>query len=96
MTGILPQALLTKEKKLKQFFLPEDNKHEAAIVENIDLYPVDSLLSLFLHLSNQKLLVKQQSYDFSDEATHHFDYDMQDIKGQQQTKRAMDIAHAYS
>lgn len=94
VTGILPQAFLTKTNNMQQFFLPLDNVNEAAIVQDIDIYPVDSLLSLFLHLSNQKIQEKQLPLAFAEDKDLHFDYDMKDIKGQHQSKRAMEIAAA--
>src|SRR3989344_2592697 len=45
--GILPIALLTKERKYKGLFIPEINAKEAAIVDGVKIFPVTSLISLF-------------------------------------------------
>src|SRR5882724_2709909 len=92
--GALPHALLAKEKKLKHIFLPQDNAQEAAIIQNITIYPVPSLLALFSHLTKQVPLDRLETINFSDGVDETFEYDMQDIKGQQQTKRALEIAAA--
>jgi magnesium chelatase family protein len=94
IVGALPQALLAKAKNLDQIFLPAENALEAAIVNDVTIFPVENLLSLFLHLSKQQLIEPVRTLEFSETADEAFDYDMKDIKGQQQTKRALEIAAA--
>jgi len=92
--GALPQALLAKSKNLGSIYLPAENTLEAAIVNEIAIFPVQTLLSLFLHLNKQQLLEPVTTIEFSEIEAEHFDYDMREIKGQQQTKRALEIAAA--
>jgi magnesium chelatase family protein len=95
INGSLVQAIMAKDRNMKQLFLPSANAGEAAIVQNITIYPVDTLLSLFHHLSKQALLSPTPPIQFSDNTNEElYDYDMRDIKGQQQTKRALEIAAA--
>lgn len=94
VNGVLPQTLLAKHKKLKNIFLPKDNAKEAAIVNDVAIYPLDTLLSLFQHLSKQQTIDQHALISFSENEGFDFDYDMKDIKGQQQTKRALEIAAA--
>jgi magnesium chelatase family protein len=94
IVGALPQALLAKTKNLDQIFLPAENALEAAIVNDVTIFPVENLLSLFLHLSKQQLIEPVLTLEFSETADEAFDYDMKEIKGQQQTKRALEIAAA--
>ncbi len=97
INGALIQALMAKEKKFKHFFLPAENAKEAAIVEEVGIYPVQSLTSLFHHLNNQLPLEKMLPIRFEEiDHDHIFDYDLKDIKGQQQAKRALEIAAAGS
>lgn len=96
INGALPQALLAKEKKIKQVFLPSDNAPEAAIVNNITVFPLKTLHSLFLHLSQQVLIEPLAKIEFLTSVEEEFAYDMKEIKGQQQTKRALEIAAAGS
>lgn len=97
INGALIQALMARDTKLKSFFLPEINAKEAAIVEEIAIYPVDSLKSLFWHLNNQQPLERVAPIVYEEISLDHiFDYDLKEIHGQQQAKRALEIAAAGS
>jgi magnesium chelatase family protein len=93
--GILPMVLVAKEKQFKKVFLPAINVNEASIVKGVEVYPIETLLSLLRHLTKEALIepiktktlesyMKKQTYDF----------DMSDIQGQEQAKRALEIAAA--
>lgn len=93
--GALVQALMAKKEKMQRFFLPAENASEAAIIQDLDLYPVASLSKLFHHLSGMKNIEKFPPINLADISSDHvFDHDMREIKGQHQTKRAMEIAAA--
>lgn len=90
--GILPMAMMAREKKFKQIFLPEIDALEAAIVKGIKVIPLRSLKSLFNHLTGLQKIQPQATIAFSQlltEAVHEFD--MKEIKGQEQAKRALEI-----
>lgn len=91
--GILPHTLLARDRKLKRLFLPEINAQEAAIIKSIQVYPVSTLANLFLHLSGQKEIIPHPYTKLKDYLLdEQFDFDMKDIKGQEQAKRALEIA----
>lgn len=90
--GILPQVLLAKLKKLKHIFLPAVNAKEAAIVKAVKIYPAPTLLSLFHHLTSQKPIKPQNHTNLKSYFNEAYDFDMSDIKGQEQAKRALEIA----
>ncbi|HVA96136.1 MAG TPA: YifB family Mg chelatase-like AAA ATPase [Candidatus Acidoferrales bacterium] len=97
VNGTLIQTLMARDKKLKNVFIPAENANEAAIVEKVSIYPVDSLKSLFFHLTNQQPIEKTVPVMFEDITMNYvFDYDLKDIRGQQQAKRALEIAAAGS
>src|SRR3972149_4709570 len=93
-SGALSQAILAKEKKLTSFFLPHQNAKEAAIIKGIDILPVSSLHELLNHLAGASLIKKQKSTSMDAISHEDFEFDMKDIKGQEQAKRALEISAA--
>ncbi len=95
INGALNQAILAKDKKYKRLFLPSENAREAAIVTKLDIYPVSTLKEIYQHLANLTAIKPIKPLRFSSQNSNtSFEYDMREIKGQQQTKRALEIAAA--
>jgi len=93
--GILPIALLAKAKKYKAIYLPEVNAKEAAVIAGIKIYPVPSLIALFHHLMGTVVIKPYPHISFKklqEEVVAEFD--LTDIKGQEQAKRALEISAA--
>lgn len=93
--GVLPIVLFGKETGVHDVYIPAVDAKEAAIVDGISIYPVESLVALFQHLMNIRTISPQSPVKFSslDEDTV-FDFDMKDVEGQEQVKRALEIAAA--
>ncbi|MGH7237932.1 MAG: YifB family Mg chelatase-like AAA ATPase, partial [Candidatus Saccharimonadales bacterium] len=95
VAGVLPQVILAKKQGLQAIYLPSVNAKEAAIIHGIDIYPVSTLKALFLHLTNQQPISKQEPIDITSLLQNsETASDMNEIKGQEQAKRAMEIAAA--
>jgi len=95
--GAFLLAIFAKESGFENIFLPKDSANEAGVIQGINVYPVENLSQLFLHLSD-RVLIKPAVYrmvlkELSDMPS---EFDMAEILGQEQAKRAMEIAAAGS
>lgn len=91
--GILPITIFAKNKGFKKVFLPAVNAPEAALVENIEIYPVKNLKQLVDHLTGTELIspyVRPEGWNEFD--APQYELDMAFIKGQEFVKRALEIA----
>ena len=93
--GVLPLVLLAKEKNFKKVYLPSINSEEASVVQGVEVFPVANLLQLFRALSGTEDLkpVPHTSFKKLLQGTP-FEFDFQEIQGQEQAKRALEIAAA--
>ena len=94
--GALPIAVQARKEKFKGFILPKQNAREAAIVNNLDVIGVESLKEVIDFLNGDmeiKPTVIDTRAEFMDNILHS-EYDFSDVKGQENIKRAMEIAAA--
>lgn len=93
--GILPQVLMAKENKIKKIVIPEENAFEASIIRGVEIYTPKNLLALVKHLTGEVLIKPLKQTHLSQYLKNDvFDFDMSDIQGQEQAKRAMELAAA--
>lgn len=92
--GVLPIALLAKEKKFSRIFVPAANAKEAAVVSGVAVFSVTSLQTLVNHLMGIQLLSPIPKEDLDLSVEENFEFDFADIKGQEAAKRALEIAAA--
>lgn len=94
--GVLPIAIEVRKQGFKGFVLPAENAHEAAIVNNIDVIPVNNLeeaIAFFEGKSDiQPLVVDTRDLFFTTQ--NEYDADFEHVQGQENIKRALEIAAA--
>lgn len=92
--GILPLALLAKNLRLKRIIVPKENAQEAAVVEGVEVLAFDSLMEVVQVLLGQRDIRPVKSKKLKLENGIKYEYDFCQIKGQEQTKRALEISAA--
>ena len=93
VTGVLPMTIAAQQKGIRSLYVPSDNAPEGGIVKGIDVYPVKSLEQLVLHLRGSKPIAPASPPEIApipDGAVPEFSQ----VKGQNEAKRAMEIAAA--
>ena len=98
--GALPIAILARDAKIKHVLVPEENAPEAAVVSGVNIYPVADLraavdLIAALRSANPPAPL---SIDPAAVLQHsdHYSVDFSEVRGQQATKRALEVASAGS
>jgi magnesium chelatase family protein len=93
VTGVLPLALFAREQGLEAIIVPADNAAEAAAVEGLTVYAAGYLLDVVRHLSGTDALSRFAPPSWNDPVGEALP-DLADIRGQQQARRALEIAAA--
>ena len=92
--GVLPMALLARQE-FGKIFVPEVDTQEALLVKKLEVFPVKSLKDLVNHFSLvQPITPKIRTKTLFQISTLEAEFDMAEIKGQEQAKRALEIAAA--
>ncbi len=94
--GALPIAIKAKEEGFKGFFLPKQNLKEAAIVSGLDVYGVENLqevIDFFEGIGTIAPTIIDTKVEFN-QTLDFPEFDFSDVRGQETTKRCMEIAAA--
>ncbi|MFO7844543.1 MAG: YifB family Mg chelatase-like AAA ATPase [Bacteroidales bacterium] len=94
--GVLPIAIQARKQGFKGFILPRENAKEAAVVDDLDIYGVDNIkevIDFFNHDTElEKTVVDTREEFFAN--INNYDLDFADVRGQENVKRALEIAAA--
>ncbi len=94
--GVLPIAIEARRNKFKGFILPKENAAEAAIVNNLEVIPVESLEEAIEFLTDKKKItpIESNTRDIFADAQDYYEADFAHVQGQENIKRALEIAAA--
>jgi magnesium chelatase family protein len=94
--GALPMAIQARKEKFSGFIVPRSNSGEAAIVNQLAIYPVSHIREVVDFLDG-RLRIEPLEPDIRQDfyaTQYQFDIDFKDVRGQQHIKRALEIAAA--
>ena len=96
--GALPIAIRARKEKFKGLIVPKQNVREAAVVNNLEVYGMENMAEVIAFLNGtqsfQPTIVDTRK-EFS-EQQYKFDIDYADVRGQENVKRAFEVAAAGS
>lgn len=93
--GILSMCIELYKKGIQNLILPEKNALEASLVKGLNVLPANHLIDVIKHLTGEKSitpLVSNTDCFFQQSSQYHMD--LSEVKGQENVKRALEVAAA--
>lgn len=94
--GALPIAIRARAEHFKGLIVPEDNVREAAVVNKLEVYGMKNLFDVIQFLSDKQdfkpTIVDTRKEFYKNQ--YNYDFDYADVRGQENVKRALEVAAA--
>ncbi len=95
INGVLPILISAREAGYTKFILPKENAVEASYIDGLEVYAVENLTEAVNFLNDEIVLQPEKVRDFvSERDSKKSNYDFKYVKGQNNAKRALEIAAA--
>ena len=94
--GALPIAIRARAEHFKGLIVPKANEREAAVVNNLEVYGMENILQVIQFLTGQQIfqpVIVDTRKEFY-EQQYNFELDYADVRGQENVKRALEVAAA--
>ena len=93
--GVLPMAAVARERGFCDLFVPASDAPEAALVPDLNVYPIETLFALSAHINGmQPLAPYRATRDFAPDTAPSYATDFAEVRGQEHVKRALEVAAA--
>jgi magnesium chelatase family protein len=94
--GVLPIAIKAKDEGFKGIILPESNAREAAVVAKLEVYGVENIRDVIRFFNDEieleRIVVDPRKEFYTNQAA--MEWDFSEVKGQENVKRALEVACA--